>query len=155
MRGNNLLKVTLVKMTRRAAPHRRSLVPGGQEVYCSVSVGVGFSYKRLGRHKLEVFSPEAIDKIHYPDITLWDGPLEHSPYLEFSFWDSTEGATQYVDEDFLGSFQITVNPTDHDLVITAARGDSVYEGQTAAGDHIFFMRASDAEYTIHVRVESY
>jgi hypothetical protein len=146
------LKVTAVKIECDAVAAKGSF-KANDKVWCIVSVGVGYSYTRIGRHKIGEYSYEGANKIQYPNIALWDAPLESGPYLEFNFWDSEEGEPQYMNEASLGSFRVDVNTADRSFVVAAGSENSTYIGQTDVGDHVIFMHGCGSEYTIQVRVE--
>jgi hypothetical protein len=146
------LKVTVVKIECDAVTAEGSF-KATDKVCCIVSVGVGYSYTRIGRHKIGEYSCEGANKIQYPNITLWDGPLEFGPYLEFNFWDSEKDEPQYMDDTSLGSFRVDVNTADRSFVVAAGRENSTYMGQTDVGDHLIFMQGGGSKYMVQVRVE--
>jgi hypothetical protein len=146
------LKVTVVKIECEAVAAKNSF-EATDKVCCVVSVGVGFSYTRIGLHKIGAYSCGDASEIQYPDITLWNGPLEFGPYLEFNFWDSEEDEPQYMHDTPLGSFRVDVNDADRSFVVAAGPENSIYMGQTDVGDHLIFMHGGGSKYTVQVRVE--
>jgi hypothetical protein len=63
------LKVTVIKIECDAVAAKDSF-KANNKVYCIVSVGVGYSYMRIGRHKIWDHSYEGASKIQYPNMTL-------------------------------------------------------------------------------------
>jgi hypothetical protein len=147
------LKVSIVKIECDAVSDKARLAGTDNTVCCIVSIGVGYSYRRLAEHRIGKYSCEGEVKVQYPDISLWDGSIEWTPYLEFNFWDSEKGDPQSLSDDFLGAFRVDVNATESTLAVTAWREDSTYGGRMDNGDHVIIIDGSGSKYTIQVRVE--